>query len=218
MDFSSYFPIWSKLAEEQKRIIERNAVYRKAEKGEAIHNGSVHCTGLLLVASGQLRAYILSEEGREITVYRLFERDLCLFSAFCIMSGIRFEISIDAAKESEFWVIPAEVYKRLMEESAELANYTNEVMAERFSDVMWLMEQVLWKSFDRRLAEFLLKESEFEGTERLKMTHEEIGNHMGNPREVVTRMLRYFSSEGIVKLSRGVVEIADMNRLKALAE
>ena len=109
-------------------------------------------------------------------------------------------------------------YKRVMEESAPLSNFTNEVMATRFSDVMWLVEQIMWKSFDKRLAAFLLEEASIEGTNELKITHEIIGNHMGNPREVVTRMLRYFQNEGMVKLSRGTIEITDQKKLEELSE
>ena len=105
-----------------------------------------------------------------------------------------------------------------MDESAPLSNFTNEVMATRFSDVMWLVEQIMWKSFDKRLAAFLLEEASIEGTNELKITHEIIGNHMGNPREVVTRMLRYFQNEGMVKLSRGMIEITDEDALRNLAE
>jgi len=183
-----------------------------------IHNGDADCTGLLLVRSGQLRAFILSQDGREITIYRLFERDLCLFSASCMMRSIQFDITIEVEKDNELWVIPADTYKQIMNESAPLSNFTNEVMATRFSDVMWLIEQIMWKSFDKRLAAFLLEEAAIEGTNELKITHETIGNHMGNPREVVTRMLRYFQNEGMVKLSRGTIEIADQKMLKKLSE
>ncbi|MCD8084002.1 MAG: helix-turn-helix domain-containing protein, partial [Clostridiales bacterium] len=96
------------------------------------------------------------------------------------------------------------------------ANYTNEIMASRFSDVMWLVDQIMWKSFDRRLAAFLLEESSLENTSTLKITHEMIGNHLGTAREVVTRMLRYFQSEGMVKLSRGTLELTDVDKLQKL--
>ena len=156
-------------------------------------------------------------EGREITLYRLFQRDLCLLSASCMMRSIQFDITIQAEKDTTLWVIPAEIYKRVMETSAPLANFTNEVMAARFSEVMWLIEQILWKSFDKRLAAFLLEEAAIEGTSTLRLTHETIGNHLGHPREVVTRMLRYFQAEGMVRLSRGVVEIVDECALRRLA-
>ncbi|MDE6840982.1 MAG: Crp/Fnr family transcriptional regulator [Oscillospiraceae bacterium] len=216
MEFQDCFPIWARLSEAQRGRILASLVYRQVKKGAVIHNGDADCTGLLLVKSGQLRAYILSEEGREVTVYRLFDRDICLFSASCMLRSAQFDITIEAEKDTGLWVIPAEVYRGLMEESAPAANYTNEVMAARFSEVMWLVEQVLWKSMDKRVAAFLLEEGAIEGTARLSITHEAIARHLGTHREVVTRMLRYFQGEGMVKLSRGTVELLDEKKLAAL--
>jgi len=129
MDFQSYFPIWNKLTAPQQERILGSLMERKISKGTVIHNGSMDCTGLLLVKSGQLRAYILSDEGREITIYRLFDRDMCLFSASCIMRSIQFEVTIETEKDTELWIIPAEIYQSIMEESALVSNYTNELMA-----------------------------------------------------------------------------------------
>jgi CRP/FNR family transcriptional regulator len=176
------------------------------------------CLGLLLIRSGQLRVYTLSSEGREITLYRLFDHDICLFSASCVMPNIQFEVIIEAEKDCEMWVLPSCLFKDLMEESAVVANYANQLISSRFSDVMWLMEQIMWKSFDKRLASFLLEESALEASASLKITHEKIANHMGTAREVVTRMLRYFQSEGMVKLTRGTVELIDEDKLEKLAE
>ena len=218
MDFSQYFPIWNKLTDDQRQRITQRVVRREVKKGTPLHDGSNECTGLLLVRTGQLRAYILSDEGREITIYRLFDRDMCLFSASCIMRSIQFDITVEAEKDTELWLIPPDVYQSVMNESAAVANYTNEVMATRFSEVMWLMEQIMWKSLDKRLAAFLAEESAIEGSETLKLTHETIAKHLGSHREVITRMLRYFQSEGWVKVSRGTVEILDMDALDSLSE
>ena len=218
MELAQYFPVWDQLTLEQQETLLGAASRQSVKKGTVLHNGSADCTGLLLVCSGQLRAYILSEEGREITLYRLFEMDICLFSASCMMHSIQFDITIEAERDTDFWLIPTEVYKRMMETSAPLANYTNEIMASRFSEVMWLMEQIMWKSFDQRLAAVLLDEAGLEGSNQLKLTHEIIGNHLGSAREVVTRMLRYFQNEGMVKLSRGTVEILDPEKLSHLAQ
>jgi len=217
MSLQEYFPVWDKLTQEEKAILERAATKRMAPKGTVLHNGTADCIGLLVIRSGQLRAYILSDEGREITIYRLFERDFCLFSASCMMNSVQFDITIEAEKDSELWVIPADVYKKIMENSAALANYTNEIMASRFSEVMWLIEQVMWKSFDKRLAEFLLNESSLDGSDTLSITHDKIAAHMGTAREVVTRMLRYFQSEGMVTLNRGTVTLTDKDKLEELA-
>ena len=218
MEFRYLFPIWDKLTEVQKIKLEQTAVRRPVKKGTLLHNGDTDCQGLLLIEEGQLRAYILSEEGREVTIYRLLSGDFCLFSASCMMSGMRLDITIEAEKDGVLWMIPADVYKAVMEESAAAANFTNEVMASRFSQVMWLVEQVLWKSFDRRLAAFLAEESVLEKSVELKITHEKIALHLGTAREVVTRMLKYFQSEGMVRLSRGTVEITDLEALRRFAE
>ncbi len=218
MDFANYFPIWNKLTPAHQERLTSAAEMLRAKAGTVIHNGNMDCLGLLLIRSGQLRVYTLSSEGREITLYRLFDHDICLFSASCVMPNIHFEVIIEAEKDSEMWVLPSCLFKDLMEESAVVANYANQLISSRFSDVMWLMEQIMWKSFDKRLAAFLLEESVLENSNALKITHEKIANHMGTAREVVTRMLRYFQSEGMVKLTRGAVEIADERKLQKLAD
>ena len=216
MHFQDYFPVWDKLnADQQSRLLQALTL-QQVQRGTVLHNGSMDCTGLLLVKSGQLRAYILSDEGREITIYRLFDRDMCLFSASCIMRSIQFEVTVEAEKDTDLWVIPSEIYQSIMEGSAPVSNYTNELMASRFSDVMWLMEQVMWKSLDKRVAAFLLEEVSIEGTSHLKITHETIANHLGSHREVITRMLRYFQNEGMVKLSRSSIEITNAKKLEEL--
>lgn len=217
MDLASYFPIWDKLTPAQQQTASQTAFRSSVPGGTVLHGGSVSCLGMLLVLSGQLRSYILSDEGREITLYRLFERDVCIFSASCVMQNIQFEVTIEAEKDSEVLVLPPHIYKKLLEESAPMANFSNQIMASRFTDVMWLIEQIMWKSFDKRLAGFLIEESILDNTDALKITHEKIANHLGTAREVVTRMLRYFQSEGLVKLSRGTIELTDKKGLEQIS-
>lgn len=216
MEFSSYLPIWDKLTHAQQEMILGSAICRTVKKGALLHNGRTDCTGLLLVRSGQLRAFILSSEGREVTIYRLFDRDICLFSASCILHSIQFDVTITAEKDTDLWIIPADVYKQIMEQSAPLANHTNEIMASRFSEVMWLIEQVMWKSMDKRVATFLLEEAAIEDTDCLHITHESIAHHLGTHREVVTRMLRYFQREDMIRQTRGVIQITHRAKLEAL--
>ena len=218
MSFANYFPIWDKLTPSQQQRIESAAEFRKFKGGTVLHQGSLDCLGLLLIRSGQLRAYILSAEGREITISRFFEMDICLFSASCVMPNMQFDIIVEAEKDSEIWIVPACLYKDLMEESLAVSSFSNDLITGHFSELMWLVEQVMWKSFDKRLAGFLLEESALEGTTVLKITHERIAGHMGSAREVVTRMLRYFQTEGWVKLTRGAVELTDVKALRKLGD
>lgn len=217
MGLGDYLPIWDKLTVSERETLERTTLLRVAKKGANLHNGSADCIGVFVVKSGQLRAYSVSNEGKEVTLYRLLDRDICLFSAACMMSSIRFEVTIEAEKDSEIWVIPTETYRTVMEESAVFANYTCQVLASRFSEVMWLMDQILFKRFDARLAAFLLEESAIEDSDTLEITHEKIANHMGTAREVVTRMLKYFQSEEMVSLTRGGVHLLDRAKLDTLA-
>ena len=217
MEFTEYFPIWNRMSDEHRNRIMQVIDLKKIKQGTVVHDGSPDCLGMLLVKSGQLRAYLLNDEGREITICRVFEMDICLFTAACVMPNMQFDIFIEAEKDTEIWIIPACLYKNLMDESLVMANYARDLITSHFSELMWLMEQIMWRSFDKRLAKFLLKESALEESDSLKITHEKIANHMGTAREVVTRMLRYFQSEDMIRLTRGTVDIRDKKRLTKLA-
>ena len=218
MEFAEYLPFWDELTPQQQERIAGVIEYRQVKKGVHIHDSSADCLGLIAVHQGQLRAYILSEDGREITIGRLFPYDVSLLSASCVMPDMQFNIMIEAEKDSAFWSIPACLFKNLVDESLAVSKYSRSLLSGNFSELMWLMEQIMWKSFDKRLAAFLLEEAVLEESTVLKVTHEKIANHMGTAREVVTRMLRYFQSEGMVKLTRGAVEILDESALERLSE
>lgn len=217
MSLETCFPLWNQLNSQEQKILSQAAVYKEVSAGTHLFDSSTDCLGLVVVENGQLRAFITSESGKEITIYRLLSNDICLFSASCVMRNIQFDIELEARQDTCLWIIPSRVYKELSDRSLAIANYTNELMASRFTDVMWLMEQVMWNSMDQRLAGFLLEESNLRGDKVLTLTHEEIANHLGTAREVITRMLKHFASEGLVALSRGVVEITDENKLMKLS-
>ena len=218
MEFSAYLPFWDKLNREQQERLSGIIEYRTVNKGTRIHDSSAECLGLVAVRSGQLRAYILSEDGREITISRLFEYDVSLLSASCVMPDMQFNVMIEAEKDTQFWSIPACFFKNLVDESLVVSNYSRSLLSSNFSELMWLMEQIMWKSFDKRLAAFLLEETAIEGDDTLKITHEKIAAHMGTAREVVTRMLRYFQNEGMVKLERGGIHLLDREKLQTLCD
>ena len=218
MEFSEYLPFWNQLSVQQQQLIAEVVEYRKVAKGTHIHDSSSECLGLVMVRSGQLRTYILSEDGREITLSRLFEYDVSLLSASCVMPDLQLNVMIEAEKDSELWSIPACLFKNLADESLAVSNFSRNLISSNFSELMWLMEQIMWKSFDKRLAGFLLEEASIEEDNNLKITHEKIANHLGTAREVVTRMLRYFQSEGMVKLTRGTIEIVDDKKMKNLCK
>lgn len=209
---------WKDLTENQKKILDQSIVKKHFIKGEAMSSSSKNCSGLFLIESGQVRAYIVSETGKEITLYRLFDRDVCIFSASCIMKNISFDIFIETEKDTKAYLIPTSVFDKLSKESIAVQSFTNELMASRFSEVMWIMEQALFMTLDKRLALFLLEQSNIEGADSINITHEKIANNLGSAREVVTRMLKYFQNEEIVTLNRGTINIINYDKLERLTK
>ena len=218
MELRETFPFWDQLSASQQALITQRAVLREVPAGAVLSGAGTDCVGLLVLRSGRLRAYVLSQDGREVTLYRLTAGEICLFSASCVLGTAQMDLTVEAEQDSTVWVIPPDVFRQISHESAAAAGYVNTLMARRFSEVMWLVEQVMWQSMDRRLAAFLLEESELEHTDTLRLTHEQIANHLGTAREVVTRMLKYFQTEGLVRLSRGGVELTAPEALEELAK
>lgn len=212
----SLLPFWDKLSSEEAALLAQGTKPITYLQGEKIHSAANECVGVLLVKSGELRTYILSEEGKEITLYRLNQGDVCILSASCLLKSITFDVFIDAEQDSEVLLIPSGAFAQLQSSNLHVENFSLRVAVERFSDVMWAMEQILFMSFDRRLAVFLLDETAKTGVDNLTLTHEQIAKYMGSAREVVSRMLKYFAKEGMVQLHRGGVEILDKERLRKL--
>ena len=211
------FPFWGQLTPAEQEQLCRFTRPVKYRKGERVHSPVENCVGILLLRSGQLRAYLLSEDGRDITLYRLFQGEVCILSASCVMDSVNFDLYIDAEEDTEAYCIGAGVFRQLMQQNVYVRCYAYQMTAERFSDTMWTMQQILFMSADRRLAIFLTDELAKTGGADLHMTHDQIARYMGSAREVVSRLLKYFAGEGLVRLYRGGVEVLDKERLKQIA-
>ena len=215
--FESTFPFWAKMNDIDKETFIRSSHSISFRKGTNLHDGN-ECTGVILVKSGVLRVYLLSEDGKEITLYRLFPGDICILSASCVLSTITFDVCIDAEEDSDCVIVGGCAYEDLANRLPEAKIFALETAVSSFSDVMWVMQQILFMSMDKRLAIFLLDETAKSGSDTVKLTHEQIAKYMGSAREVVSRMLKYFASEGIVSSSRSEgIRITDKARLRKLA-
>lgn len=212
------FLIWDKLTVDEKKRISDVVVLKNFIAGEAIHHGSLDCSGLIIIISGSLRTYMMNENGKQITLYRLFDKDICLFSASCIMKDITFDVYIDCEKNVTALLIPIDQYKNIVEESRTILDYTNRILTSRFSEIMWIFEQIAFHSLDKRLAYYLIEQSYNEDADFLNYTHEKIANDLGTAREVVSRMLKYFELENMVELKRNKIIIIDKNKLSEISE
>ena len=214
---SNNLPFFPDLTPAEQEMLFSGAVMRSYTHDEMIYSHRDDCAGLYLVAAGELRAYIISEGGRELTLFRLFEYDICLFSASCLLSGINFDLWIKAKAQTKVLLIPNTIFDELLK-NINVLNYTNRLLSSRFNDIMFLINQLVFSRLDKRLADFLLEQSSVTGSRMLAITHEEVANHIGSAREVVTRMLKYFQNENIISLRRRRIIINDFRALKNIAD
>lgn len=210
---SELLPFWDKLKDEERNQIVEHTILNSYKDGQNIHGGYEDCTGVIAVKSGRLRVYLLSEEGKEVTLFRLLDHDVCLLSASCIMRNISFDIYVDAEGPVEIFVVNSAVYDKIAKENPAVGSFMTEMISMRFSEAMWVMEQILFMKLDKRLAMFLLEQANLENSDTITLTHEQIAGHMGSAREVISRMLKYFSGEGILSVSRKGIKIIDRKKL-----
>ncbi len=214
--YKKSLPFWDNITEKEREQLCSHSVAMTYPKGTNIHD-STECSGVFFVRSGCLRVYIMSEEGKDITLYRLHAGDMCMLSASCVLQSITFDVFIDAEENSECYIISGPAFAQVAEQNPKVKIFSLETAVSRFSDVMWVMQQIMFMSMDRRLAIFLSDESVRTGSDVITLTHEQIARYMGSAREVVSRMLKYFAGEGIVELSRKGVKLLDKKKLRDLA-
>lgn len=213
--YKEIFPFWEEITEGDRDYICRHSMSVTYEKGAGVHDGN-ECSGVIFVCSGSLRLSMISDDGKDITLYRLHKGDMCMLSASCVLKSITFDVFINAEEDSQCYVISGPAYAAVSERNPSIKIFSLEAAVSRFSDVMWVMQQILFMSMDKRLAIFLSDESARTGSDIITLTHGQIARYMGSAREVVSRMLKYFASEGIVEVLRGGVKILDKKRLRKL--
>ncbi|MBR1535482.1 MAG: Crp/Fnr family transcriptional regulator [Treponema sp.] len=214
--FDSVFSFWSDLTPSQKALLEQNARSEKMAAGALLHRSDGTCRGVMAVKSGSLRVYCVSEEGREVTLYRVEAGEVCILSASCLMDEIVFDILIEALEETEVCVLPSPILHKVQEENPLVSLYIYKTATEKFSEVLWTIQQILFMKIDQRLATALHDEMIRQKSNVLSIRHEDLAKQIGSVREVVTKTLKYLSEEGIVSLGRGKIEVLDKKALSEL--
>lgn len=210
--FETVFPFWPELTGEQQEIIVKNATVNICEKKTRLHFGG-ECAGVQIIAAGRARVFITSPGGGDITLFRLIEGDVSILSAACMLNGMDIELDMEMETDTELYTIPKQAYKKLYDESPAVKDYTLEMISEKFSDIMWLLNQFVFSNVASRIAGALLEHRGLDGSDELKITHEEIARDAGTAREVVTRILKQFQADGLVKLTRGKVTVLEAGKL-----
>lgn len=160
------------------------------------------CFGHIILTKGAIRAYIISENGKEITIFSLKENQSCIISASCLIGSFSFEIILEAQKDTEILVLPSEFYNTLNEKYQSISRYTMQILSSRFAEVINVLEQAIFTPLVTRVQDFL-KQNQHSGV--LNCTHEQIANHLGSAREAISRVLKDMEKKGEIKLKRGKI-------------
>ena len=213
-DYLKTLPIWKYLSKQEKEAVIKFTQIREYEKGNVIHSQEHECLGLIKVLSGDVRVFMMSEEGREVTLYQMKEDDLDVLSASCVVSQITFDTQMVADSDCVLLVVPAVYLSKLKEENIGVRSFIFEKLAGRFSDVMKTVQRILFTRIDSRLAMYLLDKSSSGDIHHLYVTHEEIAREINTSREVASRVLKQLEEDEVIKLHRGKIEILDKKMLK----
>lgn len=211
-------PYWDDLSDKEKDLVAQRAVKVEFEKDEFIDGFNDACLGMIYVVKGSVRVFITSKEGREVTLFHIFEGDSCILSASCVIGEISLDVQLMAEDDTEILAVPAGTFSSLMDSNIHVKCFAYELSTKRFSTVVWVMQQILFDRFDERLARLLVGIYERTGDEKIKMTQEDMAKEVNSAREVVARMLRQFADDGWVEINRGQITLTDIDALEDLFE
>ena len=200
-------PFYSDLTQDERVRIENCARIREYKRNSLIYSPEQECLGLIKLLSGSLRTFMLSEEGREVVLYRMGEGEIDLLSASCVVNQISFETQMVADTDCTLLVIPATCLAEFKRNNLAVRCFIYEKLGERFSDVMKLMQTMLFTRIDKRIAALLREKAEASGTDEIRITHEEIAALINSSREVVSRTLKEMERSGLLSLGRGRITL-----------
>ena len=216
-NYLSKLEFWNKLKVQEKEELIKNSVIKEYKKGSIIHSENNECLGMMIITQGEIRTCIVSEEGREITLFKLSENDVCVLSADCVIKQITFDTLMIAESDCKILLINVSYFNQLINQNIYARCYTYELISEKFSNVMWVMKEILFDKFDKRLASYLIKQTQKNNNLKIKVTQEQIAKDLNTAREVVSRMLKRFELEKMIEIQRGIVRILDLGKLKELS-
>ncbi|MHB1652574.1 MAG: Crp/Fnr family transcriptional regulator [Desulfitobacteriaceae bacterium] len=171
-----------------------------------------HSSQVAFVLKGSLRVIKIGESGREILLYRVLPGESCILQLSSVLAGVGYPATAIVENEAEAIMIPAEQFKKWINDYQSLRDFVYGNLTKRISSMMTLVEEVAFKRMDTRLIELLLSKTSVEQIE-IKVTHEEIAWELGTAREVISRLLKNLENDAIIELSRGQIKLSSRNRL-----
>lgn len=193
--------------------LKREAQFATIPAGRDVFVDGDRVDGIALLLSGVVRVYKIGETGREITLYRFGLGQSCILTANAILSQKSFPAIATVEEDAEAVMIPAEVFRVWVNKYDLWREFVFDLLSERLSTVMAVVDEVIFKRMDRRVASLLLRQARVQNP--MRVTHQEIAAELGSSREVISRILEDFSKEGLVESGRGTVEVLDFKGLES---
>lgn len=205
--FLEIFPEFRTAAEALISDILASAVQRSFPADSQIYADGDACAAIAFLLAGEIRVFKIGEAGREITLYDIRPGETCILNASCILSELAYPAHAVATQAGELLLIPARDFRHLIAVYPEMRDFIFRILSRRLTAVMSLVEEVAFGRLDERLKEYLRKEA---NNGQLLITHQEIANHLGTSREVISRILKDLERKGLLKLSRNLIQVIQL--------
>lgn len=213
---SDNLPFFKSLSKEEKSMICNASHIQEYKLGELIYSKDKSCTGIVLVIKGQLRSFMSSLSGREITLFKLFQNDMCILSSSCVYQNLSYDINLQANENSSLIIIDGNVFKEISNKNLIVQKFMTELTQSKLSEVLWVLEQVVFFNLEHRISDYLINQYYLKNSLKIYITHEAIANDLGSSREVISRMLKRFERDNLIDMGRGYIKIIDIEKLKLL--
>jgi CRP/FNR family transcriptional regulator len=202
------------LTPSEKQILENGTQTKKFEKNAVIHCHGDTCIGMFSVNKGTVSLSIVSDEGKKVTVLQFEEGSVCVFGAACIFKQVNFDVQLEAKEACVIEIVNVQTMTSLMELNLSFEAAVYKLATSSLSGIVSSVQQFLFLSIGKRIANYLLAEQKRYGDAVVSATHEQIAHFTGSAREVVTRELNKMAKQGLISLGRKTIEILDPENLK----
>lgn len=209
------FPGLAGISDEVSFLLDKRARQVALHKGTLIFGPGNPAENLLLLVSGTVRVQQLSEDGREIVLYRVHAGESCVLTTACLLAFEDYSAEGIAETDVEAIMIPRDVFDELMSMSKEFRAFVFEAYSKRITDLFMVIEEIAFKRMDIRVAQKLLELKDAKSV--LHLTHQQLATELGTAREVISRQLKEFERRGWANLSRGEIELRDVAAIERLA-
>lgn len=210
-DLVALYPVLAKLPAGMLPRVYEALQTLSVPSGTAVFDERQPCRGFPFVLAGAIRVAKVSAGGRELPLYRVMAGESCIISSSCLLGHADYNARGVAEGPTTLALLPRELFDEMLAEPA-FRDFVFALFSERMAELMQLVEEVAFRKLDQRLAALLLGKGR-----TVHATHQQLADELGSVREMVSRLLKGFAEQGLVRLGREQVELLDPAGLRRIA-